>query len=59
MNAEILYTKLLIVIGVVVVITTAGGGCRKSYAPQPASKVDTSLVYYSKVPVKAPNRIAF
>ena len=59
MNTEILITKILFVVTVVVIVTTAGGGCRKSRAASPTSRVDTSLVYYAKEPVKAPKRIAF
>ena len=59
MNTEILITKILFVVTVVVIITTAGGGCRKSQASTSTSRVDTSLVYYAKEPVKAPKRIAF
>lgn len=59
MLKEEIIAKAACVIAVVVIITTAGGGCRKSRAASPTSRVDTSLVYYAKEPVKAPKRIAF
>jgi hypothetical protein len=50
---------ICVITSLTVIVTTAGGGCRKSRAASPASRVDTSLVYYAKEPVKAPKRIAF
>ena len=59
MLKELTIMWVCVITSLTVIITTAGGGCRKSRAASPTSRVDTSLVYYAKEPVKAPKRIAF
>ncbi len=48
MNIELLRltVKLVAAAAIIIVVTQAGGGCRKSYASERVSKVDTSLIYY-------------
>jgi hypothetical protein len=46
MLKEEIIAKLAVAAAILIIVTQAGGGCRKSYASERVSKVDTSLIYY-------------
>jgi hypothetical protein len=46
MIKEEIIAKLAVAAAIIIIVTQAGGGCRKSYASERVSKVDTSLIYY-------------